>query len=738
MQDSGEKSPNPTHGFVIIAIALLTLLSLISFTEGHSRDNILGMTGYTIAWLLISAFGWGSFFIPAFAIWWGIRFVLRRSVSHPAHKIIWFSIGLISACILLNQLETHSDTVRTFFKHSIQKERPPVLRWLPRDMNHHLGGIPLYTIYRDIKTYNLVTAFNESGIAIIFGALFLASIAVLFKIRLSHFRSLFDMVKKNLSFVEIKGLLDWAKDRQWLSKAESPEVVEVSAPTPLVRAPTPPPAKKTESRADPIPKPPPRDAKPARDYSAPEKSLLTSSKKVDRSQLKKILERQAMTLEETLLSFGIEAKVGEINCGPRITSFEVHPAVGVKVQKIKTLENDIALNMKAESIRIIAPIPGKAAVGIEVPNPEPQEVSFKDLLQTYQSGSKKFHIPMLLGKAVNGDNVMADLAKMPHCIIAGATGSGKSVCINTIVMSIVMNAKPEEIRLLMVDPKKVELTPYTKLPHMLAPVITEPQEACTALNWLVREMEKRYEVLKVTGQRNIEGFNRRKINPAEEAESPIDIPEKFAYYVGIIDELADLMMVSTHDIETPIARIAQMARAVGIHLILATQRPSREVITGLIKANFPTRISFKVASRVNSQIVLDESGAEQLLGNGDALFLPPGSSTLVRTQGAFIRDEDIARVIQKITAQAPPNYLIDSFGALEIEEAKSAPDPSLDTLYSQAKDIVVSTGQASTTFLQRKLKVGYARAASIMDQLEDQGVVGPAEGSKPRQILKKG
>lgn len=472
-------------------------------------------------------------------------------------------------------------------------------------------------------------------------------------------------------------------------------------------------------------------------FALPALNLLTTAKKLDHSMLKKDLKRKAEVLEETLQSFGIEAKVGQINCGPTITSFEVHPAIGVKVQKIKALENDIALNMEAKSIRIIAPIPGKAVVGIEVPNAQAEEVGFKEMMSSYQQGDKKFQIPILLGKAVNGDYVMSDLTKMPHCIIAGATGSGKSVCINTIVMSILMNAKPDEIKLIMVDPKKVELTPYSRLPHMLAPVITEPQGACAALNWLVKEMEKRYDLLKQIGVRNIDGFNKRTVDKDFEASLGLEIPERLPYIVGIIDELADLMMVSSSDIETPIARIAQMARAVGIHLILATQRPSREVITGLIKANFPTRIAFKVSSRVNSQIVLDDTGAEALLGNGDMLFLPPGASHLVRAQGAFIRDEDINAVVKAICDQAPPRYVIESFdrmGYVDLPSAEAG-DKTGDALYSQALDTVLGTGNASTTFLQRKLKIGYARAASLVDMLEMQGVVGPAEGSKPRKIL---
>ncbi|MFN0064830.1 MAG: FtsK/SpoIIIE domain-containing protein, partial [Chlamydiales bacterium] len=344
----------------------------------------------------------------------------------------------------------------------------------------------------------------------------------------------------------------------------------------------------------------------------------------------------------------------------------------------------------------------------------------------------------LLGKMVNGEDVWADLTKMPHLIIAGATGSGKSVCINTIVMSLVMNARPDEIKLVMIDPKKVELTGYTHLPHMLAPVITEPGGATAALTWLVKEMERRYEIFRQLGIRNIHGFNTRKPHVELEESLDLKIPKKMPLIVVIIDELADLMLVSSSDIETPIARIAQMARAVGIHLILATQRPSREVITGLIKANFPCRIAFKVASRVNSQIIIDENGADALLGNGDMLFLPPGTSTLIRAQGAFIRDEDINKIIHYICSQAPTNYVIGNFDTYRGEDGEEfLPEENTqhDPLFDEAKALVYETGTASTTFLQRKLKIGYARAASVMDQLEAQGVIGPSHGAKPRKIF---
>jgi len=431
--------------------------------------------------------------------------------------------------------------------------------------------------------------------------------------------------------------------------------------------------------------------------------------------------------------------VGQINCGPTITSFEVHPPIGVKVQKIKVLENDIALNLQAKSIRIIAPIPGKACVGVEIPSLYPQEVGFKEMLSDYQKSGKKLHIPILLGQTVTGENVVCDLTKMPHCIIAGATGSGKSVSINSIVMSILMTARPDEIRLLLVDPKKVELSAYSNLPHMIAPIITEAHGAYAALNWLVKEMGERYEMLKRLKLRNIHAFNQRKIRPEREAELGLgmEIPKKMPYIVAIIDEFADLMMASSSDLETPIARIAQMARAVGIHLILATQRPSREVITGLIKANFPSRIAFKVASRVNSQIILDENGAETLLGHGDLLFLPPGSSQLIRAQGVFIRDEDINRIITHIENQMGPQYLIKSFDQMAPGEGHgTAGDDARDDLYSEAYLIITQTGTASTTFLQRKLKIGYARAASLMDELESNGVIGTLDGSRRRVLLK--
>ncbi len=789
-----KRKPKPDlthiHGLVLLSIALAILVSLLSFAYGQS-NNWLGLLGSKIGWIFHALFGLSSYILCVFLGWAGWRMLFNKPIHHPFFKALYMILFVLSACFLLNVIDNQYPSIGSSLRQLFYPFQTQ------RKLRYHLGGAPWYYIGYDLPSFNLHRILNTLGVTLLFASSLIASFMYLAKINpktiLNALVLWWDEFKADLLPEEgdekeeaASSLLNTEKEDLRLVKLRipnapgssnsppqhiPPDLLAINPETDLKVRPSISRKELNERNSsstsipfagdiqgqakNPLPPPkeeksPPQKKREAAltaqqihngdftEYQLPSPSLLTNAKKVDQNLLKKDLKRQAEVLEETLLSFGIEAKVGQINCGPTITSFEVHPAIGVKVQKIKTLDNDIALNMEAKSLRIIAPIPGKAAVGIEVPNPQPQEVSFKEMLQAYLQGDRKLHIPVLLGKAVNGDNVMSDLTKMPHCIIAGATGSGKSVCINTIVMTILMTAKPDEIKLIMVDPKKVELTPYTQLPHMLAPVITEPQGAYAAMTWLVREMENRYEILKLTGTRNIDTFNNRPANKEAEANLGREIPTKMPYIVGIIDELADLMMVSSHDIETPIARIAQMARAVGIHLILATQRPSREVITGLIKANFPTRLSFKVASRVNSQIVLDEVGAETLLGNGDMLFLPPGSSHLIRAQGAFIRDEDIYAVIKKICEQAPPNYVIASFDRMtgSIEEAALATEnTSTDSLYSDALDIVLGTGNASTTFLQRKLKIGYARAASLIDQLEMNGIVGPADGSKPRKIL---
>lgn len=764
---------NELAAVVCFIFAAMQLVSLISFSYSLPEKNVLGLFGY------ISAYCWYFLFGPIsylgvmylFMIswnWWNKKF----HSSLVVHSISYCG-ALFSLCMMMCLLTVLFPSMNQGWAELIGFS-PSLYHTLIRQKALFLfpaAGLPMSAVYRDIPYINFETLFNVIGTALVASATLFVSLTLLFDIDIKAlFATLFkrsNTPERTISTgITTPGRMQESMSETTTRRGQKNSDANV-VPNPLPKEIQPSfrksidgqPVERNLKLPTPVQSLPAEDRPAAtaakksllstsqdipsdcKDYELPSIDLLNIPKKVDLSNLQKELKEKADLLEETLMSFGIEAKVGQIHCGPTVTMFEVHPAVGVKIGKIKTLENDIALNMEAKSIRIIAPIPGKAAVGIEVPNQCPQEVSFREILAAYKEQGTSYKIPMLLGKSVNGELVLTDLAKMPHCIIAGATGSGKSVCINSIVMSILMLAKPDEIRLLMIDPKKVELTPYTELPHMLAPVITEPHDAALSLNWLVREMEKRYEILKLTGQRNIDSFNKRKRNVDQEAALPFEIPEKLPYYVAIIDELADLMMVSSQDIETPIARIAQMARAVGIHLILATQRPSREVITGLIKANFPARIAFKVASRVNSQIILDDVGAETLLGYGDMLILLPGSSQLVRAQGVYVRDEEISGVINYITSKLGTRYIIKSFDKNEELVSSlmgggngSNSNESLDSLFEEAKSIVFSTGNASTTFLQRKLKIGYARAASIMDQLEEQGIVGPQEGAKPRRI----
>jgi DNA segregation ATPase FtsK/SpoIIIE, S-DNA-T family len=726
------------YGLLWLIASVALILCQVSYCHDNPECNGLGLVGHLCGWILAYLFGFAGWLIPIFFAWYGWQLLVHQKVDALRIKLLCLSAVIFSSATLLAMFAQAFPEVANLFKRWIHSDfYPRKASYDPDALRRYLGGVPLHHLYTDTHI-NMRKLLGGIGTFLVSCTLFFVSFLLLTDFSIGE---LFNKLK-NLFKFRAKSILAPSKAVVTARpfKAQETELSEEETLPHLMRDD---PLKKITRIKIPEAKPlSPRPLQPqvapsVGEYQLPPPSLLTEVVPADQSSLKNDLKRCAKVLEETLLSFGIEAKVGDIHCGPTITSFEVHPAVGVKVQKIKTLENDIALNMQAKSIRIIAPIPGKAAVGIEVPNPQPQEVGFRDLLETYLATHKKAHIPLLLGKMVNGDDVWADLTKMPHLIIAGATGSGKSVCINTIVMSIVMNARPDEIKLVMVDPKKVELTAYSHLPHMLAPVITESAGACAALGWLVKEMERRYEILRQLGIRNILAFNGRKPNQELETSLDLDIPEKMPYIVVIIDELADLMMVSSSDIETPIARIAQMARAVGIHMILATQRPSREVITGLIKANFPCRIAFKVSSRVNSQIIIDDNGAETLLGNGDMLFLPPGTSTLSRAQGAFIRDDDINQVIHFCCTQAPTHYLITSFDSYRPEGLEGpAADPSeKDPLYEDAKKLVLETGTASTTFIQRKMKLGYARAASLMDLLEQQGIVGPSEGAKPRKIF---
>src|SRR5438445_2120620 len=477
------------------------------------------------------------------------------------------------------------------------------------------------------------------------------------------------------------------------------------------------------------------------------------------------IEQMGQKLIETLQTFRVEGSIAGRTVGPVVTQYEVAPGPGVKVGRIAALADDLALAMRAPSLRIVAPIPGKAAVGIEVPNPMPRMVHIRDLVEGEEYHRSSRVLPIALGKNLEGESVVADLAKMPHLLIAGATGSGKSVCINTIITSLLYRYPPQELRLLMIDPKMVELSMYNALPHLRHPVVTNNQQAATALKWAVREMERRYQLFHANHARNITDFNRKVRDgkplkgQRETLATQAGIQRELLfdaeytegvlpYVVVILDELADLMMTVQHEVETPLATLAQKARAVGIHLILATQRPSVNVITGLIKANFSCRIAFRVASKVDSRTILDQNGAETLLGNGDMLFLPPGKSEPVRIQGCFISTDETERLMSWYTArraQLEQRAEVDIIEQMEhIAEAEKAREEGggtseaageRDSLFRQAAEVCIQNQIGSTSLLQRRMSIGYGRAARIIDQLELAGILGPANGSKPRDVL---
>ena len=530
----------------------------------------------------------------------------------------------------------------------------------------------------------------------------------------------------------------------------------------------------------PRPKPAPRKPKPMTvasvpmigNYQLPPMDFLQhADMTVKPTESKEELMANARMMQQTLAQFDIEVSLGDITKGPTITRYELHPAPGVKLEKITALSNNIAAALKAERIHILAPVPGKSSVGVEVPNLIKTKVIMRDLFESDEWRNSKARIPIALGKDVYGHPIVADLAEMPHCLIAGSTGSGKSVCINSIIASLLYRFSPDQLRFVMIDPKVVELQQYNALPHLVVPVVTDPKKVLLALRWVVNEMEKRYKIFARVGVRNIKSFNDRPKNkplPEQEMELPlaakrekveagadgfavqvdeeiivpreedIVIPEKLSYIVVIIDELADLMLVAPADVEMAIARITQMARAAGIHCIVATQRPSVDVITGVIKANIPARIAFQVASRVDSRTILDAMGADKLLGKGDMLYLPPGSGNLKRAQGALITDKELEDIVNFIAKQGKPSYEMEIHQQLSKPSANTDIESGIDEdeeLIQQCIEVIRSEQKASVSLMQRRLRLGYTRAARIMDELEGRGIVGPSQGAEPREIL---
>ena len=624
---------------------------------------------------------------------------------------------------------------------------------------------------------------NPTGSAIISAALVLLGLAVIWR---------YDWHESGKAW--------WARRRERLAaaKTERERKAALVAPPPPPPPPEPiaPEAFLGPPPAEPAPEPPApplrevRKAPPARaakgaaaapksDYRLPPIELLKPGTGGINATDPREVEAKKQILQETLESFGIDATVGETTVGPRVTLFEIRPAPGVKVERISSLANNIAMNLKAESLRILTPIPGKDTVGIEVPNQVSCQVALRELLETTANRNHRGLLPIALGKNISGQAIILDLARAPHLLIAGATGSGKSVCINTIVLSLLYRFTPDQLKLIMVDPKVVEFACYKTLPHLVTPVVSDVKKVPIVLRWAINQMEWRYRVMSKVGVRNIESYNARKRDPEPVLDDQgTPIPEKLPFVVVIIDELADIMMTSKADVETSLARIAQLARAVGIHAIIATQRPSVNVITGVIKANFPTRIAFQVSSVVDARTIMDTKGAEALLGRGDMLFKPPGGQKMERTQGALVSDEEIERVVQFCSAQAEPQFVEDIYrtaatapggdDAAESDEVEAAvgdddgapaaaparPNGARVTGFAplapeaegddegtdeaqikQAIEVILRDRRATTSHLQRRLRIGYNRASLIIEELERRGVVGPQLGQNPREIL---
>ncbi len=749
-----EERINEAIGILFLLVGIYTFVALLFYHPNDSAfytsypnkpfRNVTGVIGAQWSYLLHFSLGWSSYSIPVLFLFWASCFFLQKV---PSKKWVEFAgIGIaIAACATLFSL-----FVQESWKVSA-------------------GGVVGYFAASNLtKYFGIAGAFFISisclGIALLVATDFLIYpwLERLWKwgaesAEKANFswnaKKTFVKLPKPLVKNQLKEKLaasDGPKVKKYKEEpspvpassrleakdleAEASLLKQISARIPAIKKAQPAIEEKKEIKKQPVEEisisVPANEL--AANYRLPDIDLLTVPQG-KRAAIQDDLQGNARILEETLRDFGIEVKVTEIEQGPVITRYEVLPAPGVKVNRIVSLGDDLALALKSTSVHFLAPIPGKAAVGIEIPNSSTATVYLKEVLDSREFREKKYELPLLLGKDTSGKPLIADLTEMPHLLIAGATGSGKTVCVNSLIAGLIFNKLPTELKFVMVDPKMVEMAVYKDVPHMLAPVVTEVRKAGATLNWLVAEMEKRYKIFATCGTRNIQAFNQRPAKEIKETSDGIPVPGYLPYIVLIIDELADLMAVAQDKVESAITRLAQLSRAVGIHLILATQRPSVDVITGVIKANFPARISFKVASKVDSRTVLDANGADKLLGKGDMLFLKPGESKPIRGQSTFISDEEISKAVHFIKAQQGPQYLSELEAIHKGGASVHVADK--DELYDEAVRVVLETRQASVSVLQRKLRLGYGRAARIIDMMEQEGVVGPFQGAKPREIL---
>ena len=704
----------------LFVLALLLLAAMISYslydigfetsTPNIHIRNYIGIIGAYTAWAVFKLIGYAGFFIPFLFVVWGIGILGERLTGKALYRIIGI-IFLFSASSAFFSLTARPDSV-------LMVSRGGLLGFLLTDrfLLDYLGAIGGYIVTISLTALSLLVA-TEFLIVPVISMLAMKTWALVNRIgKTKREKPAVQGYKRSEKLPSEPRLRPAVKiektaqgSRLEAQGEDKPKINIIQKPAPKPR-PAPAKAVKVEPRV-------------VGDYKMPSLELLNLPPAGSGKIFGENLEESAGILEDTLRDFGIETKVVDISKGPVITRYELQPAPGVKVNRITSLSDDIALTMKATTVRIVAPIPGKSCVGIEVPNADTSMVFLREILESaeYQKAAVSSKLTMALGKDISGRSVVTDLGDMPHLLIAGTTGSGKTVCVNSLIMSMIYNATPEELKFLMVDPKMVELAIYNGLPHLLCPVVTDAKKVSGALGWVVGEMESRYKMLAKIAVRNITAFNQKS-------------EEKLPYIVVIIDELADLMMIAQEDIENAITRLAQLSRAVGIHMILATQRPSVDVVTGVIKANFPARISFKVASKVDSRTVLDMNGADKLLGKGDMLFLEPGNAKPIRAQGTFLTDPEIEKVVNFIKAQQEPVY-DNEILEHQKKSLSGRGDFEKDEFFDEAVQMVLETGQASVSMLQRRLRLGYTRAARIIDAMEEEGIVGPFRGSKPREIL---
>ena len=759
-------------GIATLAFSLFAIVSLVtyspadpsmntSFSSQAAVTNSGGLVGAYISDGLAQLFGSGAFFFPLITLIMGWALIRGKEFHHWPLRLgsgIFLLIGLCALC----SVQFNTDPV---FKNSVQ-----------------VGGLTGETLGRFLVMWLSTIGATIFLVTLVFASLLAMTgtnvnsmLELAAKLAGTYAGKLFQLISKvKTKCNEWIAIACESAKASKAAKIKSEEMFEPTEPIIVTRerltepepvqAPTIIPQKKKSKKEEFIVNEGSITVSEDGDYKIPPISLLDDPLPVEESaEMKEEILLSSSILERKLADFGVEGKVVQVLPGPVITLYEFEPAPGIKVSRILSLSDDLALAMRALSLRILAPVPGKPVVGIEIPNTRKEVVSFKEVITSKGFAKADSKLMMVIGKDSIGEPMVQDLATIPHLLMAGSTGSGKSVGLNAMISSILLNATPDEVKMIMIDPKMLELSIFDGIPHLISPVVTNPKKAAAALAWAVQEMENRYKLMAKTGARNITGFdlkmdkereeyekqlkqweqdNEKSIKPHEtesneldrEDDKPIEPPDKLAYILIVIDELADLMMVASKGVEEALTRLAQMARASGIHLIVATQRPSVDVLTGIIKANFPSRISYKVTSRVDSRTILDAMGAEKLLGKGDMLFMPPGTHRLLRIHGAMVSDEEIEKIINFIKEQKKPTYKEEIFEVAVTGKEKSEETEEYDERYDEALALVAKDRQASISYIQRRLRIGYNRAASIIEMMERDGVVGPSDGVRPREI----